>query len=129
MPQKECGAGASPGLRLLQLYVMLGSSGRTYTLSRLAQLFGCSSQSMLRMMDQLALAPDVKIDSWRDGRVRCYRVNGKGHSTPLHLTAETLRYVALCRDLMRHLLPEPVQRELQDSLGELLDKKRLDAAS
>jgi len=111
----------SPGLRLLQLCTLLSSTGRTYTLGRLAGLFKCSRQTILRMMDQLTCAPGIDIETWLDGAERHYRIAVKPAPLAISLTDDTLRYVAFCRDILRHLLPDPVKRELTDVLGEADD--------
>jgi len=107
----------SPGLRLLQLYILLSSTARPYTLTRLAGLFHCSRQTVLRMMEQLVRVRDANIETWVENRARYYRIVSSPTRSVLSFTPDTLRYVALCRDILRHLLPESVRLELQDVFG------------
>lgn len=106
-----------PGLRLLQFYSMLRSSNKAYPLTHLAHLFRCSRQSILRMAEQLERAPGVKFKSWRHGKERYFMIAASGLPIRLNLNADTLRHIALCQDILRHLLPQPIQLELRKALA------------
>lgn len=118
----------SPGLRLVQLYMLLNSTGRAFTLSRLAGIFHCSRQTILRLMDQLSRVQGVDLETWIQNRERYYRAKQQHPETSapaLAFTAESLRHLALCRDIVRHLLPENAKDELQQ-LSDTADRLRLE---
>ncbi len=102
----------SPGLRLIQLYTLMSSSGRPYSLGRLAALFHCSRQTILRMTEQMACLRDVQLDSWKKGKTRYYQVQPSATPTGISLSDTTIRHLLLCHDIVRHILPGPLQEEL-----------------
>ena len=107
----------SPGLRLLQLYMLLHSGKRAYSLGRLAQLFYCSRQTILRMIDQLQRVGSGQIQTWLEGGERFYKAVPQPAPQTISLTIESLQQLVLCRDIVRHLLPESVQEEITASLS------------
>ena len=107
----------SPGLRLVQLHILLSSTNRSYSLGRLAGIFQCSRQTVLRMTEQLSRVRDIEIETWVQNRERHFKTEPKPTPAAFSFTAESLRHMALCLDILRYLLPAPVQRELQDLLG------------
>lgn len=116
----------SPGLRLVQLHILLSSTGRPFTLSRLAGIFHCSRQTILRLMDQLSRVRGVNLETWVHNRERHYRARPRCDSSAVAFTAESLRHLTFCRDIVRHLLPKNVEDELQHVLGSTADRLRLD---
>ncbi len=119
MPDRVYG---SPSLRLVQLYMLLCSSGREYSLTRLSKMFGCSRQSVLRMLEQLQLLRDVKVESWMDGRERYYRIPRRKHTVPLALDPDTLKHLAMCQEIVRHLLPAKIKEELRQAIGTVAEQ-------
>ena len=95
----------SPGLRLLQMYALLCSSNRRYSLARLAGLFGCSRQTILRMADQLQRVPGIPLETWKENGERHYRVPPGRPPALVSLDIESIRHLMLCRDIVRHLTP------------------------
>jgi len=106
-----------PSVRLIQLYALLASGGRPYSLGRLADVFGCSRQTILRMMEQLELVDGFKIEQWREGRENMYRVKARQSIPALRLNEDALRHLLLCRDIVRHVLPKPLQEEIEVTIG------------
>lgn len=107
----------TPGLRLLNCYILLCSGNRAYTLSRLSEILRCSRQTVLRMMEQIALLPGVEMETWLDHGERRYRVKDRQPSGTVSLDLESIRHLVLCRDIVRHLLPEPLQEEIRRTIG------------
>ena len=95
----------TPGLRLVQLYVLLSSTGRPYTLGRLATLFHCSRQTILRMMEQTQRIPQTCVESWLEGKERLYRIPISSTQENVALTSETIQYLLLCQKVVSHLFP------------------------
>lgn len=117
MREREGNLFGSPGLRLVQLYILLCSTGRPYTLTRLAGMFRCSRQTILRMMDQMQRVPDADLETWVHRRERLFRSAPRATSANVVLTSDVIRHLALCRDIVRHLLPEAFQEELRETLS------------
>lgn len=109
----------SPGLRLIQLYILLASTGRPYSLTRLAGLLSCSRQTILRMIDQIVRIPKAKCQSWLDGGERFFQIVPDRQAAQLNFDPEIIRHLALCRDIVVHLLPENFHKELQATLKHL----------
>lgn len=106
----------SPGLRLVQLYILLVKPRRPYSLTDLARVFGCSRQTALRMMDQITRVHNVEVESWTKRNARYYRAAPQPRPASIALTAETLRDLILCQDIVSYILPEPLREELQDTI-------------
>ncbi len=117
MAQRERNPYVSPGLRLLGLYVLLRSGKRKYSLTRLAKLFRCSRQTILRMMEQLGLVGDIELESWTEGRERYYQFAQQSPTDHISLSVESLQQLMLCRDIVRHLLPKPLHEEIRNTIG------------
>lgn len=107
----------SPGMRLLQLYMLLGASNRRYSLGQLAGIFRCSRQSILRMMEQLERVPGMPIRSWIENKTRYYQIKPGRKSPDIALSIESLQHLVLCRDIVRNLLPKPIQEEIKRTIG------------
>ena len=117
MNEQERNRFGSPGLRLVQLYILLVSTGRPYSLTRLAALLSCSRQTVLRMIDQIQRIPKANCETWLDKGERMYRIAVQPGAAQLVFNPESIRHLALCRDIVGHLLPEAFQEELQATLN------------
>lgn len=104
------------GLRLLQLYVLLSTTNGQHTLTRLARIFKTSRQSILRMMEQLALLPGIQLETWKEDRERCYRIRRNNPPLGMVLDPDALRKLTICRDIVAHLLPENIQGDIDKSI-------------
>lgn len=100
----------------MQLYIMMAASGRAYSLTRLATIMKCSRQTILRMIEQIQRIPGVECQTWLDKHERYYQIAGHSPPTDMLINADALRHLALCRDIVTHLLPESLQRELDQTL-------------
>ena len=107
----------SPGLRLLQLYMLLHSGRRAYSLTRLAGLFRCSRQSILRMVEQLQLVGNGQVRTWVQRGERFYQAVPEPAPACIALNPGSLSQLLLCRDMVRHLLSKSIQDEISASLG------------
>jgi len=116
------------GLKLVQLYVLLSSSDRSFTLTRLSQIFRCSRQSILRMVEQLELLPNAKLQSYKEGKERHYRIESAFSPAEIEIDLELLRRLMLCRDIVRHLLPAPMHEEIGRALDSIAGKSGGDEA-
>ena len=107
----------TPGLRLMQLYLRLAATGKPYSLTRLADMMSCSRQTILRMMEQLGMMPDVECETWRDKNERFFQIAPSSQQPNILFDADTLRHLALCRDIVARLLPDAMRDDLQKTLG------------
>lgn len=101
---------------MMQLYIMMKGTGRAYSLTRLANIMGCSRQTILRMIEQLQRIPNVECDTWLDKHERFFQMTPQHPDANMLIHPETLRHLALCRDIVGHLLPATVQQELRKTL-------------
>lgn len=115
MPIKQ-NTDATPSETTLKLFCLLLFSGKEYSLSELAELMECSRQSIGRMMDKIdASGKGVVLSEKRDGQ-RWYRLKvPQGNRPRVSLQPHELTHMALCHDLLRHILPLGIQKELAES--------------
>ena len=112
----------SPGLRLVQLYILLMSTGHPFSLTRLSNMLSCSRQTILRMIEQINLIPQVECNTWLDKNERFFQIVVQSPEASLVFNADTLRHLTLCRDIVAHLLPEAFKKELHNTLDAATDE-------
>lgn len=98
----------TPGEKLLALYTLLMLQGdRRISLAGIANTLGCSKQTVLRLLAQLEASGYGKLDEpLRKGKEYFYRL-AKTDDRILDLGPGELRQLALCRNLLMRLLPDP----------------------
>lgn len=106
---------AGPSEKLLTLYTLLLFGNRGLTLGEIAVELGCSKQSVLRLVRQLEASRFGKILHSKRGKESVYQLD-KPAAPRLSLDAEGLSQLALCRDFLAHMLPDPVRRRLNATL-------------
>ena len=94
---------ASPAQKLLGLYGLLLFTGRAYSLPRLAVLFRCSKQTVLRMIEQIQLAHRIRIETWSEGNRSRFQVKTPSQKPNVTLDVEAIQHLMLCRDIVWHL--------------------------
>lgn len=107
---------ASPSQKVLGLFGLLLFSGERYSLSRLAGILKCSKQTVMRMMEQIERSHEASIESGIEDNQRWYRLKGPGTKPNVSLTAKEIQRLVLCRDMVRHLLPEEFRKELDRTI-------------
>lgn len=117
MTERERNLFGSPGLRLIQVYTLLSSTRQPHTLTRLAQIFNCSRQTILRLMDQVSLIPQTELETWVSRKERCYRIAPQATPNTLIFTPDAIRHLALCRDIVAHLLPQSFNDKVDQTLN------------
>jgi len=68
-------------------------------------------------MDQIQRVPDTDLETWVHKKERVFRIAPRPTSANVVLTSDVIRHLALCRDIVRHLLPETFQEELRETLN------------
>lgn len=108
---------ASPAQKLLGLYGLLLFTGRAYSLPRLATLFRCSKQTVLRMMEQIELTHRIRIETWSEGHRKWYQVKTPAQKPNVTLDVEAIQHLMLCRDIVWHLLPKALRDEVSQTIA------------
>ncbi|EGB14650.1 hypothetical protein DND132_1442 [Pseudodesulfovibrio mercurii] len=103
--------------KLISLYSLLLFTGRTYSLTGLARHLDCSKQTILRLVDALEAGSWARIESFRKGGQRWYRMVLPEQRPKLSLAPEEMQKLALCRDLVLHLLPPSLRESVGNSLS------------
>jgi len=103
---------ATPSQRVLGLYSLLLLSGREYSLSQLAEMFGCTKQTVLRMADQVEAFCGMNLERSIKGGQRMYRIRAPRDRPRVSLSPEDIQQLLLCRDLVMHLLPKGTVQHL-----------------
>ena len=109
---------ASAAQKVLGLYGLLLFTGRKYSLPQLAELFQCSKQTVLRMIEQIERTHRIQIDAWMEDGKKWYRARTPRQRPNVTLSVEAIQHLLLCRDIVWHLLPEA----LRDSISETIEK-------
>jgi predicted DNA-binding transcriptional regulator YafY len=109
---------SSPAQKLLGLFGALLFTGREYSLTGLAGMLGCSKQSVLRMMESIERSKEVKIKTKisSDGQ-RWYQAKTPRVRPNVSLTPERIQHLALCRDMVMHLLPKGLRDEIENTIA------------
>lgn len=104
MPPKA--SDKTPGEKLLALYtLLLMQDGRAISLTSLADALQCSKQTILRLLSQLEASGYGKLaEPERRGKEDYYKLDIKTDEI-LDVGAKELSQLALCRNLLMHLLP------------------------
>jgi predicted DNA-binding transcriptional regulator YafY len=107
----------SAGAKLLGLYILLLFNQRPYSLKHLAELFTCSKQTILRMVEQIEMRQEVRLESWVKDRQRYFQIMPPKGRPNICLSPDDIRQLILCRDMVRHLLPKELREQLQTTIG------------
>lgn len=107
----------SYGEKLISLFVKLLFSGQSYSLTELSQMLGCSKQTILRLLDDIYKAYNVKIVERMDGKRKFVSLKRPRISIPLtQLTEMELIVLQMCRDFTFHLLGNKLYKEATRAL-------------
>lgn len=109
---------SSSAQKVIGLYAMLLFTRRKYSLPQLAELFHCSKQTVLRMIEQIEMTQRIQIDAWMEDGRRWYRARAPQRPPNVTLTVEAIQQLLLCRDIVWHLFPD----SLRSSIGQTIEK-------
>jgi predicted DNA-binding transcriptional regulator YafY len=107
---------SSPAAKVLSLYGLLLFSGKQYSLTELARLLRCSKQTVLRMMEQIEMSHQAKVDSWIHQGRKWFKVKTPPARPQVCLDAKAIQLLLLCRDFVCHLLPASLREELSRTI-------------
>ena len=108
---------STPSQKILGLFGMLLFTGNKYSLTRLAKIQNCSKQTVLRMMEQIELSREIKLESWKEDGKRWYRIKAPRAKPCISVAPEDIQRLVLCKDMVFHLLPREMRREIEQTLS------------
>lgn len=100
----------------MALYSLLLFERREISLTELANELKCSKQAAGRLLDQVEGSRFGKLIREKRGREAVYRLAKPSRLPQITLDAEGLRQLALCRDLVLHLLPATMRKRVDATL-------------
>lgn len=112
---------SGPTHKLVSLFCLLLFTGRKYSLTQLAKQLDCSKQTVLRLIEALEAQSWARLESFKEGGQRFFRISRPEKLPSLSFTTSELMQLALCRDLVVHLLP----KKFRDQLGMSISKTGL----
>ncbi len=95
--------------KVVGLYALLLFTGRKHSLPQLAEMFQCSKQTVLRMIEQIELTHRVQIDTWMEGGRKWYKARTPRQRPNVALTVGDIQQLLLCRDIVWRLFPEALR--------------------
>lgn len=117
MMQQKKDPYSSAAQKVVGLYGLLLFTGRDYSLPQLAEMFHCSKQTVLRMIEQIERTHRIHIDAWMaDGR-RWYRARSPRQRPNVALSVDDIQQLLLCRDIVWRLFPPALRDNITQSIG------------
>lgn len=107
---------SGPSQKIIGLFSLFLFSGRAHSLGQLSQMFRCSKQTVLRMLEQIERSRWLVIDSWSEGRENMYQARKTRKMPNISLDADAIGKLLLCRDMVWHMLPANYRREVTQAL-------------
>jgi len=117
---KKLDSGMSAGEKLLRLFSLLLFTQQRYSLGELAEILGCSKQTVLRLIDQLEAVGWAKVMREMEGRKAVYYMARPKRLPRVSLNLEGLEQLILCRNFLIHLLPPSAQISADTALHQSL---------
>jgi len=107
----------SYGEKLISLFARLLFTKESYSLTELAQMLGCSKQTVIRLISDIRMAYGVNIEENIQGNRKYYRLIKQGKSTPvIPLTESELTALQMCKTFTEHLLGDQFYHEATQAL-------------
>lgn len=101
--------------KALALFGLLLFSRRAHSLKQLAEQLCCSRQTILRLMEEITQTNICCIKKWQEGGQSWYQAESPQARPNVTLSQEELTQLLLCRDFVRHMLPEGHQHYLHNA--------------
>lgn len=105
--------------KVLLLFTQLLFSGKRHWLPELAKQFQCSKPTIMRLMDTIQNTHVADIESGIEKGRRWYQLKNLPGTPYIGLTGAEVEKLALCRDLLAHLLPEGIERVISDGIAKI----------
>lgn len=117
----------SYGEKLITLFARLLFTGKSYSLTELSKMLGCSKQSVIRLVNNIRMAYGVKIEENMKGNKKYYRLVTRGKETPiLPMTESELTALQMCRTFTEHLLGRQLYVEATRALEKSLPQTEME---
>ncbi len=97
---------ARPDEKLLKLYMLLLFNDREYSLTVLSEKLKCSKQTTSRLLNRIDENYPAHLEERKENRQKFYRLKRPSISFRTAIDSNGLRQLALCRDLVKGLLPK-----------------------
>ena len=105
MPEKY-DQDARPDEKLLKLFMLLLFNDKEYSLTYLAETINCSKQTVSRLLKRIDENYPCHLLERKSARQKFYHLQRPSMSFKTAIDPEGLRQLALCRDLVKGLLPK-----------------------
>ena len=111
MPEEEL----TPSEKTVALFAMLLFTGKAYTLTELTQKFGCSKSTTLRRLDAIERWACERLVRDKVGNEATFKLTTPDRPLTV-LSPEQIRHLIMCRDMVAHLIPKTVHKEINDTI-------------
>jgi predicted DNA-binding transcriptional regulator YafY len=91
-------------------------TGKRHYLGNLADEMGCSKQTIMRMVEDIGRSYAVQVEKGKNGRRVWYQIKTPRGQLRTALSEEEIRHLLLCKELVRHLLPQGLAKEIDETL-------------
>lgn len=112
-------ADSTYGSKLLKLFRILLADRNRHYLSDLKKTLNCSSQTVLRLIEEIEREMGDNLEMGKNGRLRWYRLNPLNKTGRFILDNEDLKFFGICRDLADPYLPAQLKGRVDARLWEL----------
>jgi predicted DNA-binding transcriptional regulator YafY len=107
----------SYGEKLIGLFVRLLFSGERHSLTELAQMFNCSKQTVLRLIDNIRKSYGITIEETKQGNRSYYRIKKPAASLQnIPLTEAELQAMQMCKAFTQHLVGKKLYEEATQAI-------------
>ena len=96
---------SSYGSKLLRLFRILISDQRRHYLLDLKETLNCSSQTLIRLIEEIEREVGESLEFGKDGRKRWYKMSPLNKDGRLNLDSDDIKFFEICRDLAEPYLP------------------------
>jgi predicted DNA-binding transcriptional regulator YafY len=120
MPQKlDSSESATASHKSLLLFHLLIFTGKRYYLTELMEYLSCSKPTVLRLMEGIERSGVVALETGLEDRKRWYQIKSLPSRPYVSFSREEVEKLALCRDLLKYLLPEGMESVIAGGLGKV----------
>ncbi|MDL2267808.1 WYL domain-containing protein [Desulfovibrio sp. OttesenSCG-928-G15] len=109
---KKWNSDAKPGDKLLALYSLLLYAKRPFSMTELAEELNCSKQTVGRLLVQFESAHFGKLQRTQRGKEAFFQISRPTRPPLICLDHDGLQQIMLCRDLLRHMLPPSIKKQV-----------------
>ena len=107
---------SSSAQKVIGLYGLLLFTGRAYSLPQLSQMFRCSKQTVLRMVEQIEMTQRIQIDAWMEDGRKWYKARTPHQRPNVALTVDDIQQLLLCRDIVWQLFPKALRKSISQTI-------------